>query len=202
MKPAPTPTTPEGVPASVAAIEAAEANRVAVPTTANLATIQETPDQMTRFKAYSRALEAVDDPRCPRPIPRFMLDMPWSDENDPVSERIIAAILSEPDPWEAQTGGASASGKDLVGRKVEIHDMRVHPSDKPGGWGAYLLCDAVIGDRAGLHKAVTVGAKQAVALLALAWFQGDLPITGTFTVVTETGKGNTVLGFIRETPLG
>lgn len=176
-------------------------NDVAVPAGANLAVIAETPNQMERFKAYTRALEAVDDPRCPRPIPRFLLDMPWVDDNDPVSERIIAAILAEPDPWAAQMDEASQSGKDLVGRKVTVFDMRVQPSTKPGGWGAYLLCDCVVGDGDGIHKAVTVGAKQAVAMLALAWFSGDLPLTGTFTVVTETAKGNTVLGFIKETAL-
>lgn len=174
---------------------------VAVPAGANLATIAENPDQITRFKAYSRALEAVDDPRCPRPIPRFMLDMPWLDENDPVSERIIAALLSEPDPWAAAEDNEKDSGKSLVGRKVTVYDMRVEPSSKAGGWGAYLRLDCTVDRRGEIHRTVTVGAKQAVALLALAYFQGDLPLTGTFTVVTETDKGNTVLGFIKETAL-
>lgn len=174
---------------------------VAVPSGANLAEIAATPDQITRFKAYSRALEAVDDPRCPRPIPRFLLDMPWSDDDDQVSERIIAAILANPDPWKAAEDGTSTSGKDLVGRRVVVHDMRVHPSDKPGGWGAYLLLDCTLEREPEMHVAVTVGAKQVVALLALAWFSGDLPLAGTFTIVTETASGGTVMSFIRESGL-
>jgi hypothetical protein len=154
--------------------------------------------KVERFKAYSHALEAVDDPRCKRPIPRFLLDLPWATDDDDIAERIIAQMLASDDPYNNQDAGATVSGKDLVGEVITVWDMRVLPSDKPGGWGAYLLLDATKGDNEDEHLVVTIGAKQAVALLALAWCQGNLPLTGAVMVVTETGSGNSVLGFVVE----
>lgn len=157
------------------------------------------PTQAERYQAFTHLLESVDDPRCPRPIPRFMLDIPWATDEDEVSERIIAQLLSADNPYTAMEEGATKSGKDLVGQKVVIHDLRVRPSDKSGGWGAYLILDCTVGERND-HQVVTIGAKQAVSIIAYAHFNGDFPLTGTFTVVTETSNGNTVLGFVREDP--
>ena len=164
----------------------------------SLAVAHAQTDRMARFKAMSAELEAVTDERCPRPIPRFMLSLPWTSPDDMVSERIIAQLLSADDPYAATDAGSTVSGKDLVGRKVTIHDLRVQPSDKPGGWGAYLLCDVTVDDDDNNRLAMTIGAKQAVAIIAYAYQAGDFPLVGTPTVVTTTGEGNTVLGFIVE----
>lgn len=170
------------------------------PKGASLAVARAVKTKPERFKAFSHALQAVDDPRCPRPIPRFMVDMPWSNEDDQAAERIIAKLLSADDPYAAQNAGETLSGKDLVGRRVTVHDIRCSPSQFKGGWGAYLLCDVTV-DGGDDHEIMTMGAKEPVALLSYAWFTGDIPITGTPTVITETAGGNTVLGFIVEREL-
>jgi hypothetical protein len=170
---------------------------ITIPDTGNLAILHESADGVSRFRAMSHALEAADDPRCARPIPRFMLDMPWASEDSDVSERILAKLLSADNPLDVEAAGATLSGKNLVGRVITVHDIRVAPSTFESGWGAYLLCDITVGDDM-VHDVMTVGAKEAVAKLAYAYFTGQLPITGTMTVITVTGKGNTVLGFVVE----
>lgn len=174
---------------------------VAIPKEGSLVAPRAIIDKAARFQAFTAALQGVNDPRCARPIPRFMVGMPWADDDEDVSERIIAAMLAADDPYQAQDAGKTVSGKDLVGRRVTVHDMRVRPSDKAGGWGAYLLLDCTVDDDDTDHRVVTIGAKQAVATLAYAWYSGDLPVVGTVTVITETAGGNTVLGFIVERDL-
>lgn len=170
---------------------------VAVPSTGGLATVDRSGSQVERFAGYMHTMEKVADPRCRRPIPRFMTELPWSEDDEEIQERIIAQILASDDPYAAAEDPTTQSGKNLVGQRVVIHDIRVKPSDRPGGWGAYLLCDATIGD-SDIHQVVSVGAKQAVATLAYAHVNGDLPMAGTFRVVTESGDGKTVIGFVRE----
>jgi hypothetical protein len=174
-------------------------SEVEVYTPGSLKGVDRKGDQTDRFRAYSHALEAVDDPRCPRPIPRFMLDMPWAENDEEVQERIIAMMLASDDPYQTAQDPTTTASKALIGRPMTVWDMRCRPSDKPGGWGAYLVCDITVGDSE-LHQVLTCGSKQAVATLAYAWASGDLPIAGTFRVITETGKGNQVIGFIREDP--
>lgn len=170
---------------------------VAVPVKGGLATVDRTASQVERFAAYMASMEKVAHPDCRRPIPRFMLELPWAEDDEEMQERIIAQILASDDPYAAAEDPTTQSGKNLVGQRVVIHDIRCKPSDKSGGWGAYLLCDATIGDT-DIHQVVSVGAKQAVATLAYAHVNGDLPITGTFRIVTETNDGKTVIGFVRE----
>lgn len=165
--------------------------------TGSLATVDRTATQVERFAAYMHTMEKVAHPACRRPIPRFMVELPWAEDDEEMQERIIAQILASDDPYAAAEDPTTQSGKNLVGQRVVIHDIRCKPSDKPGGWGAYLLCDATIGD-SDIHQVVSVGAKQAVATLAYAHVNGDLPITGTFRIITETTEGNTVIGFVRE----
>lgn len=171
-----------------------------VPQDTNLAAAHEAPTFMERHTAFTKALQLVDDDRCNRRIPRFMQGMPWASEDDEIAERIIAKMLAADDPYSIDNAGETLSGKGLIGRKITVHDVRVAPSSKPGGWGAYLICDVTV-DSDDAHDVMTVGAKEAAAKLAYAWFMGDLPIAGTMTVVTETGEGNQVLGFVVERAL-
>lgn len=167
----------------------------------NLAVAREGATQVERWKAFTRAIEVVDDPRCPRPIPRFMLDMPWVQDPEAIQDSIIVQMLASDDPDEFQLSSGTESGKDLVGRKVTVHNVQAFPSKKPGGWGAYLMLDAEV-DGDPVRRPISTGAKQAVARLALAFFTGQLPITGTFTVVgTPSPDGNTPIGFVAERAL-
>lgn len=172
-------------------------NEVAVPEGTSMAVAHSAPTFMDRHAAFTDLMKLVSDDRCARKIPRFMLGMTWVSDDDEIAERIIAKMLAADDPYSVDNAGETLSGQGLVGRKVTVHDVRCAPSSKPGGWGAYLICDVTIDDQ-DAHDVMTVGAKEAASKLAYAWFMGDLPIAGTMTVVTETGAGNTVLGFVVE----
>lgn len=170
---------------------------VAVPAGTDMALAHSQATFMERHAAFTDLMKLVEDDRCNRRIPRFMKGMQWVDEDDEIAERIIAKMLAADDPYSVDNAGETLSGQGLIGRKVTVHDVRVSPSSKPGGWGAYLICDVTVDDQ-DAHDVMTVGAKEAASKLAYAWFMGDLPIAGTMTVVTETGAGNTVLGFVVE----
>lgn len=176
-------------------------SEVAVPEGRSLAAAREGKTQVDRHHAFMEAMQPVKVERCARPVPRFMVDMPWTSPEDLVAERIIAKLLSSEDPYAVTNAGETLSGKALVGRKVTVHDVRVSPSTTKGGWGAYLLCDVTVDDNTEVHEVMTIGAKEPVAILSYAWFMGDLPITGTPTVVTNTDDDKTVLGFVVERPL-
>ena len=174
---------------------------VAVPQPNTLAEARQIPDYKMRLAAIKWLNELVDAPEASRPVPRFMLNLPWADE---ASERIIATVLASDDPYSLATTHDAAKvtgGKSLVGQKVTVHDLACVASSEPNGWGAFLLLDCVIGDDDETHQVVSIGAKQAVATLAYAFQVGDFPITGTFFEVARSKEGNQVLGFIVEPPL-
>ena len=146
------------------------------------------------------ALEPINWPGCPRPIPRFMADLPWM-EPEAVQERIIADLLASGHVYDGGGDSETVAGRELVGQYLEVHDVAAYPSTKEGGWGAYLLVDAVIEvDKTKVHRVVTIGAKQAVSVLAYAWACGDLPMAGTIVVEQTTAAGNTIIGFRAEQP--
>lgn len=65
--------------------------------------------------------------------------IPWAD-TDP-TERMTAFILNEPpEKWEELWAGLP-SIRDLAGKQIVIHDMRIRESDFEGPLGVYLICD-------------------------------------------------------------
>lgn len=151
-----------------------------------------------RAKAQAALMERVEDERFTKPVPRFLTHLPFGGDDDEITDRIASAILVAEDPEEAQNEQGTTAGKDLVGKRITVWDLRVLDGDKPGGWGAFLLLDVTVGDDE-VHKVVNTGAKQVVGRLANAWAKGELPITGTFAEIDGTGKrGNAAITFVAE----
>lgn len=151
-----------------------------------------------RAKAQNVLMEKIEDQRFKKPVPRFLTMLPFGGDDDEITDRIASAILVADDADEAQNQQGTTAGKELVGQRVTVWDLRVLDGDKPGGWGAFLLLDVTVGDDE-VHKVVNTGAKQVVARLANAWAKDELPITGTFAEIDGTGKrGNAAVTFVAE----
>jgi hypothetical protein len=151
-----------------------------------------------RAKAQHALMEKVEDERFAKPVPRFLTLLPFGGDDDEITDRISSAILVAEDADRAQNEQGTTAGKELVGQKITVWDLRVFDGEKPGGWGAFLLLDVTVGDDE-VHKAVNTGAKQAVARFANAWAKGQLPLSGTFAEIDGTGKrGNAAITFIAE----
>jgi len=146
------------------------------------------------------AIERVPDRRFERPVPQFITELPFADP-DEITDRIAAQVLTAADPDAAQAPeDFSIASKDITGKACTIHEMFVLATDKPNGWGAYLLLDCTIGDDPE-HKAVNTGAKQAIVVIARAWASGRFPLEGAFAAIEGTGKrGNEAVTFVVDRP--
>lgn len=155
-----------------------------------------TPEE--RAKMQTALMERVEDSRFSKPVPRFLTLLPFGGDDDDITDRIASSILVAEDADAAQAEQGTTAGKDLIGKRITVWDLRVLDGDKPGGWGAFLLLDVTIGDEE-VHKVVNTGAKQAVGRLANAWAKGELPITGVFTEIETSGSGkNAPVTFVAE----
>lgn len=155
-------------------------------------------DPAERAKAQAALMEKVEDDRFGSPVPRFLTVLPFGGDNDEITDRIASMILVSEDPDRAQDESGTTAGKDLVGVRLTVWDIRVVPGKKPGAWGAYLLFDFTR-DGSEVHEVGNTGAKQAVARLANAWAKEELPLTGTFAEIDGTGAaGNAAVTFVAE----
>ena len=156
------------------------------------------PTAADRAKAQTHLMEKVEDERFARPVPRFLTFLPYGGDDDEITDRIASAILVSENPDEAAAGQSTTAGRELVGKKITVWDVRVMDGDKPGGWGAYMLADITVGDDE-VHQVINTGAKQVVATWAAKWARGEMPFSGTFAEIDSTGKrGNKALAFIIE----
>jgi hypothetical protein len=153
--------------------------------------------------AVQRALvELVDDERFPKPVPAFMVGLPFIGTSIEQQLRIGSVMFTAADPDAAQAGADTVSSQDLVGKTVTVWDLKTAPSDKESPLGAYLLLDVTEGDDLN-HRAANTGAPAAMIRLATAWVFGRLPLTGAFALIPGTGaRGNPAVTFMAETPLG
>lgn len=176
-------------------------SEITVPSTSIMARLGAKLAPAERAKLQAQAMERVEDPRFERPVPRFLLDLPFGGDGDEITDRIASAVLVAEDPDEMQNMSGTTAGKDLVRKPVTVWDLRVLPGDKPGGWGAFLLLDITVGDSEE-HVIVNTGAKQVVARLARCWAEGQLPVRGAFAEIDGTGRqGNAALAFVVEPAL-
>ena len=150
-------------------------------------------------KALALAAQYVTSPHFPQPVPAFFLDLPYATDSDAFTDQIALALLVADDP-DANTGESGSIGfRDLAGQKVTVWDIRAKAGDMQSGWKAFLLADITVG-KDEVHQIANTGAKQVVTRLALAFAQGQLPITGMVTEIAVAGGGrNKPLAFIVET---
>jgi hypothetical protein len=158
-----------------------------------------TPEERAVLQA--EAMTLVEDDRFPRPLPRFLIELPYGGDSDEITDRIASAILVSEDPDAAQAEGGSMAGKDMIGKKATVHDLVVLPTNPEkvkgkGGWPCYLLLDVSLDDDPARYV-VNTGAKQAVTRLARAWADNQLPVSGVFTEI----PGTNAVTFMVEPPL-
>lgn len=173
-------------------------NLPALPEASVLGLLRQPLSGAERAKLQASAMEKVEDERFPRPVPRFLTELPYGGDDDEITDRIAASVLVADDPDTAQSESGTLAGRGLVGKSVVVWDLRVLAGEKPGGWGAYLLLDVTVDD-SDEHLAANTGAKQAVTRLARCWVDGELPVKGSFAEIAGTGRnGNAAVTFITE----
>lgn len=173
---------------------------LAVPSESILARINANPSPAERVKLQAESMVRVEDPRFDRPVPKFLTELPFGGDDEEITDRIASSILVADDPDTAQAEAGTDAGRDIVGRKCTIWDLRTLASDKPKGWGVYLILDVTF-DGSDEHRVINTGAKQVVTRLANAWAREKLPLTGVFAEIDGTGKkGNAALCFMGEEP--
>lgn len=176
----------------------AESKAVDVPMTGALDAIKHAKTPADRAKLQQYAMELITAKGFARPVPRFATELPFVGDDTEVQLRIAGAILVAEDPDAAQTESGAEASKELLGRPLTVWDLRVAPSDKEGGLGAFLILD-VTEEHGEVHKVVTTGAMQAIVRLARAWVDDELPLQGSFSSVPNTGRqGTPVITFIAD----
>lgn len=147
-----------------------------------------------RQAAGRAALGLVQLPTASVPVPRFLGDLPWSDDNDQVIEQIIVNLITAEDIETASEGNTPLKADDVLGQWVTLHDLRVRESDvEDADWRAYMSLDVELGD--GRRLVLNCGAKQVMATLWRVYVDGMLPILAKFVSLGESTKA-------RKAPLG
>lgn len=106
-----------------------------------------------------------------------------------VMAEILARIAAAGSVEEALAQGAVAGLQDYEGRVIGVVDFKYQPSAfDPGGW-PFVVINAVADPDGGTGEAVTLttGAKQVVAMLALARKLGGLPFKARVEVIGFEG---------------
>lgn len=76
---------------------------------------------------------------CPRPIPAFLLDLPWAASDDEAIAEIIDQILRAENIDAVLDRQGTVKFEDLIGQNVWIDRFSMRPTDLDEGVGAYAL---------------------------------------------------------------
>lgn len=161
-------------------------NLPSIPMGGTLRAIASATTPAEKAKLQAAAVELVSDDRFPKPVPRFIAELPHVGSDEEVQLRIAASLLTAEDPDAEDVTASGESSKGIVGKPLTVHDLRTSASAKERGVGAFLILDVTFDDE-DEHKVVTTGAVQAMTRLARAWADDDLPLRGAFTHVPGTG---------------
>jgi hypothetical protein len=151
--------------------------------------------QVDRLAAVKRALQLVKIPEADLPIPRLMLDLPWSLDNDAVIDSILERLIMDEDLVHATNESEVLKAEDLLSFRVKINDVRAVKSDvSDARWGAYLMLD--VDTPTGKHLPVSIGAAEVVVTVWRAYCEGRFPVTGMFVKLGNPTPGrNQPIGF-------
>lgn len=178
---------------------------VDMPPTSAMAKFVKATTVEERLTAARHALEFVEVPWAPRPVPRAFLDLPRAEDDDEdVAWEIAARTMATGDPFSAEATKAAKLGE-YVGQQVTVHDLRVRAlsaadleDDPDRKIGAYLVLDVSVGDPPRRDVAFTSSPRVVTPLLT-AWATNQLPISGTIMEVAKArGKRSAPLGFVRD----
>lgn len=153
-------------------------------------------DPATRQEAARYALETVKVPECRRPVPRFMLDLPWAADDEAMADQILTNVLASEDIVGATQPAGALHAEDVLDVPLTVGDLRARESDlRDARWGAYLILSVTYPD--GTLAAVTTGAAQACATMWRLWCEGRFPVVGRFVALNNPGEGRSpAIGFV------
>lgn len=172
-----------------------------------LAALVTAPTRESRLAAARAALELVEVDWAPRPVPSVFMELPLAaDADDDIGWEIAARVLGSADPYSAEAAGRLQLSA-LIGRKVTVHELRVHPltaadiEEEPDRRvGAYLDL-AVSVDNGDDQVIASTSSPRVVAPLVHAYAHGKLPLTGTvIQIAPARGKRSAALAFVVEQP--
>jgi hypothetical protein len=146
---------------------------------------------------FAKKLEAVD-PETGEivSVKAWAAVVPRADP-DEYANRIVEGIFSATSIDQAMTIPDKADGlRAYVGKVITIHDARWSPSAYKAGPGAFYLLDITVGDEI-VHKVVSSGATNVMAVVARAHAKGELPRQGRIVeVASKTNPENKIQYFV------
>lgn len=170
-------------------------NTPALPTDSAFAVFQQAATALDHHAAGEYAMELVKLPDMEQPIPRFFLDLPWSDDSDAVVHQILVNLAGAEDITAATSDAKLRKIEDICGRPVTVFDVRVRETDVPDAkWGAYLSLAVSVDN--GPQEAISSGHAQVAVTLWRCYCEGRFPVSGVFRKLGSPTKGrNQPIGF-------
>lgn len=95
--------------------------------------------ESTEVDQRTSAIALVDHPGCPRPIPTFLVDLPWAASDDEAIAEIIEQILRAETADQVIDRKGTIKFEDLLGQTIWIDRFSMRPTDLDEGVGAYAL---------------------------------------------------------------
>ena len=153
-----------------------------------------------RVAASRKALEMVTLPDLSKPVPMFMVDLPWAQDREAAQEEILARIIAA-DSLEAGLADENLVKLDeVVGHNIVIHSVVARPGTVDEGWGAYCSLDVTIDGKED-HKVVNTSSKEVCVVVWRAFVERRLPLTCHVILKGNPTPGrNQPVGLIPETP--
>lgn len=85
------------------------------------------------------AISLVEHPGCDRPIPAFLVDLPWAASDDEAIAEIIEQILLAETADAVIDRQGTVKFEELLGQTIWIDRFSMRPTDLDEGVGAYAL---------------------------------------------------------------
>lgn len=163
--------------------------------------LQQAKTDVERYEAGQYAMQLLEVPGLERPIPRFMLDMPWDRDNDDTVEAILLNLATSADIEEATGERKLRKPEDVIGKAVVLLDVKMRRSDvQDAKWGAYAVLSLSVDGQP--PEVMTSGHAQVLVTLWRCWCEGRFPVAGVFKLLGTPTKGrNQPVGFQVESKL-
>lgn len=140
---------------------------------------------MTTTDIIKNQMELVKHPLASRPIPAFLVNAPWTVDDDEAQASIVARILAAEDADAVMAKSRTVEFKAYLGTEITIYDFRMRGSDLADGIGAYAVLD--VADYAGKREITTTSALQVLAQL-VAWHRLDAFPVKCYVLEVELNK--------------
>lgn len=121
-----------------------------------------------------QGMELVDRKDCIKPIPKFLVELPWGDDENAAVEDIALQILYAESVEEVLSRRDSVEMEQLVGVPITVHSFKLNPSKLKDGIGAFAVIDFTYQGNA-KHQVTSTSALGVLAQLARIWQLDGFP---------------------------